>query len=424
MLRTLPRFTAAALAALLTLSACTSDDGGGKANGPDRFDPAAGAAALRELGAVKLTGEATATDSQAPIRGRISYGDPTRALQRLPFVAGSRLVSVDYRYDGTKAWIRRAPVTGITGLSLGSDLLVVRAEDAPPWLEVDPASHEAEFVTLPYDPAGLLDALAEAKVKFREAASVDVGGKQRAGFRAEVPPQHARLLGAVRVTVWTDTEGVPVRLRVVTPDAATGTYAVDAADGTVDVQAPPESAIERGDTPKPSAAGPYVEVTSGTAGTATYRILRAPATDGGTCWKVEADPAYVPYDTLADDGGYCVAPLGDPAGNWDLVGFPIDALPGSPYEMIGFVVPPGSSAEVLMLDGTTLPVPVDAGGLALYAGPEAPVAALVTVTLPDGRALYCAPGLIVTPDDVEELGPEAGPQVRREPWNCVFAADV
>jgi hypothetical protein len=92
--------------------------------------------------------------------------------------------------------------------------------------------------------------------------------------------------------------------------------------------------------------------------------------------------------------------------------------------MIGFLVPPGTTGDIELADQTHRPLPVDASGLALFVGPSEPPAALATLTLPDRRQLYCAPGTILGPDDVRQLDPDEASNLSGQPWNCLFASDL
>lgn len=418
-MRLLPsRLAFSVLAAAVALASCSS--GGSNSSGPSAFDPAKGAEALRKLGTVALDGQVKDAKDQTPVKGKVAYGDVTEVSEHFGFKAGNTLVALEYRSNGKTAWMNRAPAEGVKELSILPDLLVVRAKDKPPWNEFSPAVFSAVFVTLPFDPAGLLNALAKDKIKFPKIDDADLQANETATFSAKIPLPTASRTGVLQVTVITDSKGVPVRLKITTVDHAKANYLVGASSKKLVVVAPPEDEIDIQNTPLPTAAGPFVEVASGTVDTVSYKVLRAPATDGGTCWKVQETPPYVTLYTLGGDGGYCIAPVGDPNGDWDLVGFPIDAIPPTPYEMIGFVVPPGSLAYMMMLDGTNQLIPIDATGFALYVGPLNPVAALANITLPDGRGLYCAPGLIMTPEDIRD----AARTISSEPWNCLFAADV
>ena len=120
----------------------------------------------------------------------------------------------------------------------------------------------------------------------------------------------------------------------------------------------------------------------------------------------------------------CIPPLDPPAGPAVPVGFAVDATAASPYELLGLLVPAGATAAVTRLDGSHAPMPVSSDGLAVYGGPAAPPAVLATVTLPDGRVVWCGPGPVTAPADVTALAPADRAGIRDEPWNCAFAADL
>ena len=418
------RLTAAALAVVLGLAACSSSSDTPAA--PKQFHPAAAASLLVRQGALTVKGEGTmhpkgAKASSAPVRGRIDPGKPPRVDEALPVTINDRVLGITWRQDGNQAWIRRVSAKGVGRIEMGPSLLLLHGADKPAWGTVDPDTTLAKFFVGAYNPVTLLQYLGSIAAPFTTAPAADVGGHSRAGFHTKLGKKPAATIGAQTVTVWVTPSGRPVRIALTTPAGMAASYDIGTAK-SVTVAAPPAKDIEK-IAPAPSANGPYTVAASGTAAGVAYQVLRAPATDGGTCWKVESTPPYVPQ---VDTGtkGYCVPPLGPATGQDDLIGFPLDGVAGTPYDMLGLLVPPGSTMEMYLVGGGTLPVTVDSSGLGLWAGPPSPAAALAAVTLPDQRVLYCAPGLILTPNDVNELAPGDDDQVFSEPWNCVFAADV
>ena len=103
---------------------------------------------------------------------------------------------------------------------------------------------------------------------------------------------------------------------------------------------------------------------------------------------------------------------------FDQFSVPIDGTGDTPYEMLGLLVPKGSTVEAVFFDGTRRPVPVDADGLALYAGSREPVLGAMTITLADGTKLDCGPGTINGPSDV---GSGDAVDAFDAPWNCLPA---
>jgi hypothetical protein len=420
------RITTLCLAALLAGSVTACDGGNGSSgvpgaeNAPDAADAAD---AIQALGAINTIGSGTASGPVQPIRTAIDYRHNTMRGEFPPGVP-TKPVRVGYRAEGDTAWFSREVAKGEGQIALGADLLVLRPPTDAPWVEVPRASYYANIVMRPWDPVFLLSDLAAMPrrlgpaVRFRPSGSAVVRGVRRPGFTARMTLRQAGYIGLNRVTLWTDRHGVPVRVRIETQTLTRGTYDITRRQRDVVVRPPAPSQIARADTPLPSASGPYVEIASGTAGTTAYRVLRAPATDGGTCWKVESDPAYVPQDEPRADGGVCAAPITTSGEPLDQVGFPIDGTADTPYEIFGLLLPEGSTAEASFFDGTRRPVPLDPSGLALVVGPSEPVLGAMVVTLADGKKLSCGPGPINGPADLEGTAPE---EAFSAPWNCLPA---
>lgn len=410
------RWTAACLAAALVAAACS---GGSKQVGPAQLDPAAAAGAVRALGRVQLDGSgAYGTEGETgPIDGVVQYS-PRRTRVHFPVGADTVLANLEYRRIDNRAWVLtdespRPP-------RLGFPLLAIRPPGyARPWLAIDPSSTGLQGVLpRPFDPADLLAALAQAKVKLARGGQAEVDGTRRARFVADIAKEQPGVLGVRELTVYTDEQGVPVRFELVTLSGVSAGYTIRAVEQTLAVEPPDPRRVEL-EEQIPTANGPYEEVAADTAGTVAYRVLRAPAAKGWSCWKVESDPAYVPTDTPGKDGGICIAGVttaGDPINQ---VAFPLDASSRTPYEMLGLLVPPGTSVVMHLAGGTERTVPVPASGLAIDAGPPAPAAGLAVVTLPDGNVMYCAPGQINNLADLSGVDVAEGDSLRDQPWNCL-----
>lgn len=398
------------------VSGCSSNK---KASGPEQFDPAQGATAIRALGFVKVAGEATYQDQTKQIDGTISY-EPRLSLVKFPVGVGKSLVEVEYRRLGDKAWLQAAESAELP--RLGVPIVVVRPKGYPRrWQTADPeADGLAMKIVRPYDPAALLTALSDLKIEFSRDGEETVDGKSRARFVASIPKEKTIPAGVASAKVFTDEDGLPVRFDVVPLGAAEGSYTVSQADGDrPQVEPPPSDEIERTEA-LPVAKGPYVEVASGDAGGTPYRVLRAPATrDGWFCWKVESDPAFVHFEDPQKDGSVCLYSI-DPQGDTtDQIAIPLDASAKNPYELLGLLMTPGSKMTAHLVDGTTKEVPVDANGLGIYAGPASPAVGLAEVVLPDGNTAYCAPGTVNNLRDLEELDIASGDELRGQPWNCL-----
>lgn len=395
---------------------CSSDK---KAGGPEQFDPAQGASAVRNLGAVTVAGDATFHDQRGTISGTVSY-EPRLALQTFPVGVGASLVEVEYRRLGEQAWLQAAESAELP--RLGIPIVVVRPKGYERrWQAIEPeADALAAKVARPYDPVSLLNALADLKIAFARDGEQSVDGTSRARFVAAIPKEKVIPAGVLSVAVFTDQNGVPVRFDVVPLGNAQSSYTVTQHEGArPQVDPPPDDEIELTEA-MPMANGAYVEVAAGTAGDTAFRVLRAPATkDSWFCWKVESDPGFVPSTDPEKDGGICFYSI-DPQGDeTDQVAIPLDASAENAYEMLGLLMTPGSQMTMHLVDGSTRNVAVDANGLGIYAGPAAPAAGLAEVALPGGAVVFCAPGTVNNLRDLEAYDVASGDDLRGEPWNCL-----
>ena len=410
----------ATLTLLAVLAAsCSSDSSPG---GSATFDATAAAKKLQGLGTVGISGSGKdAAGKAGPITGRLNRTD---ADVGFPFATTAELANVRIRRLGSTAWIRRAQTN--QPISIGAPLVVLRRSGRPPWFLVNLTNSFGKAIFEPYDPVSLLTDLGTANAKFAAAKDADVGGSNRRGFTTTPDPKVAAPLGIRSVTVWVDDKDVPVRIAAVTTNGVTATYDITRSKGPLKATAPAPGQIDHPQA-APKAEGPFAVVASGTAGSVAYRILRAPGTDGWACWRVESTPPYVPASEPGPDGDLCTPPI-TIAGTdvLDRVSFPIDALAASGYEMIGFVVPPGSTGEVVLADGTThKPMLVDGDGLALFTGPVTDIAGIAILNLPGNVKLYCAPGPVQTPQDLPperlQFGATSSESLRDLPWNCLPA---
>jgi hypothetical protein len=393
---------------LLLTAACSSSENGSKA---ETFDTAQSAAALRALGPVRFDGSAQIDGKKQRVEGEADYGRDLVAL-RFPFDQNGNHAEVEYRRLGTHEWFHRTPAT--KGVPIGPGLLVYTGPAEPrPWVGVSGSNGDARFTVSAFDPYAFLQTAAKINLPFQRVANGE--------FEAKPTGQSARTLGLTDVKVAVDDKGVPTRITFDAPFSGHVTYEIDKSTKPVEVVAPPSDRIARS-TPLPDAKGTYVQVASGNAGSVPYKVLRAPSSDGGTCWKVQSAPPYTPLPTPRRSGGVCIAALSKGGDINDQIGFPIDATDKTPYEMFGMLLPPGSKASMMLFGGGQKDVPVDAKtGLALYAGPTDPPAALLLVTVPAGTKLYCAPGDVQTPNDVRQLTEADAAALRGQAWNCLEA---
>ncbi len=397
-------------AELVAGTACTGD------RKPADFDPAAAATSLRALGSLAIAGTAELGPTRINVGARIQ-SSPSRITARLAYPAGRELVAVGYRRRGSDAWIQRAVVTTPGVITFGLPLLIFRGPARVPYVELTPANTTtADMLVVPFDPARLLDQLAQSKRVVRLVGTRGSGNSRRLHFSIQPSSSDARRLGIIEVSVWTTTDHIPVEVRVSTANAMRARYTITPNRTAVRVSAPPAAQIDSPSRPLPDATGPYVEVLTHVSSIGSVRVLRAPGTAGWTCWKLDATPAAPLAGDVRPSGGVCVPPLG--AAPDDGFAIPIDTDANADVDGLGMLVPPGSRATGLRIDASPVELNVDDDGILLSIQPTANPLALITITTPANDVLVCGPGSITTAADVNEGGVDAA-TVRAAPWNCI-----
>ncbi len=406
---------------MVGIAACTSSS---TPNADSGFDAKAAALRIQDLGSIGIQGRGTFEGASGAISGQIQYR-PFKALLTLPVVAGSKVAEVQYRRIGATAWVRRAVVTQPGLGKLGFTLLVLRGVGMAPFLPLSAPDRGLQaHVGTPYDPARMLERLGEnRRVRFRSAGSSSVAGETRARFLAHLPASVAFLIGVRELTVWVDRAGIPVQVQAATLSGVTSTYTITMSKRALDVVPPPTEQTEQPSQPLPDAIGDFVPVFTGQAGVTAVTILEAPGDRNWSCWKVVSTPAYQPTSiTRPGSGAVCIPRILDRDRDDEKFGLAIDANENTPFELIGIVVPPGSTAEATRVGGTTVSIPVTPDGLAIYTGSAEPAAGLVTITLPTGVRLVCGPGSINSRADAAKLTSSGA--IRGQPWSCLSEDDA
>jgi len=418
--RALPALVALTVA-FSGLAACTGGEGGTGNIRLDRqgdLDAAATARLLRRGEPVRTGGEISRGGVSAPVRARISWR-PARAVFRFAVIADGRAYRVQVRSIGTEAWLQRAPAS--QGAP-GAPLIALTPRGERRWVALPTGSLPALGIVTPFDPATLLDALARAKVRLRRAGAGSVRGAAAVRFTARADARTGSLpAGAQTLEVWVArSDGRPVRVNLELPD---GRIRYDLAPAAApDVRPPAPEAIQPPAPPQPSPepAGPFTVVTDGETAGVRYRVLAAPGTQGTTCWKVESTPPLLPLGRPGSSGAHCARVPAATAGLEQRVTFPIVADPAGPFDMLGVVVPPGATLELVLRGGARLPLPVvdDDRGFALYVGPPDPGAGFLIVRLGSETA-GCAPGDIIEASELDGLSRPEFEAQRRYPWSCL-----
>jgi hypothetical protein len=406
---------------LVALAGTACSSSGSDAKSSSGFDPEEAAAMIRDLGAVQTEGEGSYGKTSGPVAGTIGY-DPYRYRIRVSISTGQQLAQATVLRVDDRVWVRRTAISTLDrAVPLGVGTLMFRGASTPPYVELKaPAKSFSAYLSVPFDPAALLDRVAATGAEFAAAGASEVDGTSRERFTTELSVRDARLTGIRGLTVWVDDDGLPVQ--VAFPTAAQGNvrYTVAPFDGEVRVAAPPAAEVEETGQPLPDAVAPYTEVLTTTAGDIPIRVLTAPGDRGWTCWKVESDP---PFEGLADtrpSGGTCAVPVDPNDLPEDQYAIPLGTTADVPYVLLGLVVPPGSNVEFRRFGAPPVTVPAGPTGLALYAGPPDQPLGLAIVRGPQAT-LVCGPVGIDNATDFDAAEQEGGThaELRGSPWNCL-----
>ncbi len=410
---------AAIVVATLGLAACNSD--ATPTTSGSAFDPAAAASWIRAQDGVAIQGQTKLGRQTGPIDGQIRY-EPYAVDSNLTVAASStELARVRYLRTGDQAWVKGQTRTKTTTASLNSALLLYRPTGGPPYLEAKPPDAGVfARLSVPFDPARLLDSLAQKRVRFSEVSAT---GDRR--YRARLPRALAQSLGVQTVSTVVADRNQPSSIGFTSVDGARSRYTLRQFRGPLSVTPPAPESVQVTNKPPPDATGPYVTVATVSVGSTSVEIARANVDGTWECWKVVSEPPFVGIDDPRPSGGYCTVRVNDRSED-EAYSISLDAHATLPYELLGIVFPPGTQATITTVGGTK-PMAISPEGLAYFAGPADEVALLVEATTPAGRKLVCGPGSInnragvlaveaagaATPD------PVVGLPMRSQPWNCL-----
>lgn len=400
---------------LAAVPACTSRDGGSR--GPERFLPDRAAKALRALGTITIDGTARLDDSSVEVGGSIGYL-PYRVDGKIAVVAGSLLAAPNYLRTKDRAWFERSLLPPSMPGSIGA-IVAYHAAGKPRFIEVArPDAGLTAVMARPFDPAMVLDAIGAAKAPVVRLSGESSKGTSR--FRASGESLARAQMQSV--DIWVGSEGLPLRFRLTTTTRLRIDYTVERAAKALAVDAPDSAEIERSEG-MPDAVEKYREVARGSAAGVEYKISTARARLGWSCWKVDSTPAFSTMDLVQPSGGVCVAGWLPTDVEEEQFAIPIDADAAAPYEMTGLLVPPGSKVWATTVDGRRNALDVDARGLALYSGGNAPAVAMLEASLPKGAEIVCGAGPVNGKADLGRLDAAALQDLADQPWNCLSRTD-
>lgn len=372
--------------------------------------------ATKALGKVDTTGEIRNGNKRGSVVGAYDYA-ATLANLSIPVLAPTGTPRAGYLVKGKEAWIDRPAYTGLLPRDPYASPLL-RRPGTKSWLSTGPNLAYVVAILGGYDPVMLGTFLRYAEVTMLRVGSESLHGRAVEHYRASLTATKPTVFHLRAVDLWVNARKQLVRVKLLTTAKNVVTYDVRPRITGVEVTPPPPNEIENSGAPTPigpALTGPYTQVGSGTANGISFTIERAPATNGVACWRVQSTPAFVASATDREDGARCVATptASDPT---DQVLFPIDSGAGSPYELLGALLPEGATATLTMTDGSTRPFTRGDAGVAIYAGGPEPGPAFLAVSLPTGEKLACGPGPISALTDVEG---SSAPDLAPQPWSCL-----
>ena len=410
-----PRFAALAVVTVIGLvgTACTSGSSAKLGGKPLALRSVV--AGVKAMGRIDVTGQTVNRANKGRIVGSYDYRAALANLT-IPILTPKGRPRASYLERGNAAWIELAHYAGPKPKDTYASALLT-----PPgskrWLTTGPNLSYVVALFGAYDPAKLVDFLDLAKVAMLPDGSDTIGGASTDHYRAELTKTKPTVFHLRTVELWVNAKHEIVRVKLLTAAKNVVEYDVLHRSAAVEVIEPPAGEIANPGTASkgPQLSGPYVPVTSGTAAGINFSVLRAPAGGGLDCWRVESSPSFVGISKDRDDGARCLAP---PTGDApeDRVSFPVDSGTGNPYELLGALLPAGSSAVLTMTDGSTRAFVADPAGFALYAGPSDPGAGFLSITLPGGQKLSCGPGAVTS---VADLGGVSAGELASQAWACV-----
>ena len=370
---------------------------------------------LSGRGPYSLTGKAKFGRQRGIVSG--AFDTPAKlGVVRIPVFQVDQAGRAELRIVGDNAYLRRAVIAGSSTGGLNAAL--VDPSGAGGWLPLPgDGSGFASLIVGAYVPQFLLQQLALTKLRWTGLGPQRIGSETATGAKAVLAGGAG--LGLKSLSLWTVANTL-VRVEFETAVGVSVRYDLASTREAPTVRAPsPGQIVAASAVAAP--AGDFTQVASGEATGVSYRVFRSLSSAGGTCWRVEATPAFDAVGGAGTDGHRCV-PATTPEDDFtDQVQFVIDASARSAFEMIGVRLPPGATAQLTLAGGTTQPLVADGNGLAVYAGPASPIAGYVEVTLLGGAKLACGPGSVTSPSDVGADGQALGQalDLRATPWSCL-----
>jgi hypothetical protein len=323
-------------------------------------------------------------------------------------VGGSASASVQLRWLAGTLYVERA----VAPVSASVDPQLVRTQGERPWSTSNARSSLSGALPRAFDPPALLAALIQNPQGVTTQPGDKIGGNPTTVIRAP----RVVVLGLwtnASATIWLDTRDRPVRVEITAP---TGSTHYDIAyGGHVDVSAPPAADIETAAPARFVVTGPYAEVRSGRSGGVAWAVLRAPATNGYSCWKWRATPPLAALMTDTPDGARCVPAVSPADALADQIRFVYEPKTSGGYDAFVALVPPVVRGATIGTVGGTLTPLTDLGSPLVFVGSPQPPAAYLKLVTAHG-SVECGRGAVSSVGDLrDEL---LTPHTVGSPWSC------
>ena len=411
-------------AAALTVAMCCAAVAGACSGSRDDNGDAA-APTLAEVLDATRAGESAAVSGTRTVGGTefslagVFRAEPPAARLRVDVSVGDRTERLEVRVVDRAVYLERAEVSGTVLDEVGadgSDLLarsLVRRAGEARWLR-RPARARVALDPSLAGPFALLETLVDARTVF------DPPVRDGDGYRFDADAARIGLLPPRELHLWVDGRARLTRVRA-EAEATVLDYRITGYAVAVDVAAPPAGEVTESGTATGTAvepAGDWLAVIEGQDAGVTWSLERAPATNGGTCWRFSSTPRLVDVDVA------CASPPAEPGTPAEFaVEFPFAGHGTGPVDVVVAVgTVEVTDARFAFVDGTTAPAVAsrfsEGTGAVVWIGPAVPPVVAATLTTAAGVELSCGPGRIITAADAQAMTDEELAEERTYPWAC------
>jgi hypothetical protein len=424
-MRTTPQRLIIFVALLATAVACSSGSRPSLQGGSGVPTVTAVRDATAAAGPVRYEGTLVRDGRSGALTG-VSGAQPRQGEVTVPVFTGDAVESATIRWLDDWVYIERIPVQTRSATAVAA--LFERDPSDRPWARYGLNTIVGAALAA-FDPLRLLDNLVTAEAGLESDGEEDIAGVRTTRYRVTASGGAS---SSSTAELWIDADLRLRRVRAETPAFGTTDYTVTELGAALSVEVPAaelladQTADPRAlSTVKP--AGPYEPVRAGTTEGVRWTLLRAPGTNGGVCWRFEAEPpltqvseAFAPFP----DGGRCV---GTPTVSSELdlderiaVVVDADGLKTT-YDAVVLALPADvASVEMAGPGGVLTPVEIDrATGTVVWVSPLERPGLLAVVHGEGGQTAICAPGPITEVDDLLTLDEQEIANLQTQIWSCL-----